>query len=100
MFHPETIQGYRARRLGITFAIAYIVAFVGLLVFWIVRSATGIFPRLEVPPYGSGVLHLLLSLSVVLTYAWGTLAVPSLKTVGMRDGALPSLVRASGRVLT
>lgn len=97
VFFPENIQGYRARRLAIGIALLYVWMFFGLLLFWIIRDATGLFPRLTVPPYGSGIIHLLLSLSVVLTYAAGTLIVPPFKTVGMREGAIPSLVRRATR---
>ena len=92
-YFPENTQVYRARRLVLIVALSFILLFVGLFIFWVWRNATGSYPRLTVPPIGSGMIHLFLCLCVVLVYLIGTLAAPRPVTVGMRGGSLPSLVR-------
>lgn len=92
-YFPEDVASYRSRRLAISLALLYVWSFAALLFFWIYRDWTGNYSNITVPPYGSGTIHLLLSVSVVLTYVVGITIVPRHTTVGMREGALPSLVR-------
>ena len=92
-YYPESVSNYRARRLAVALALIYVWFFFFLLAFWVWRDVTGALSTLTVPPYGSGIIHLLLSLSVVLTYVIGNMIVPRHTTVGIREGSLPSLVR-------
>lgn len=86
------MRGYRSRRLAIASSLVYVWLFFGLILFWIWRKVTGRYPNLLVPPYGSGTIHLVLCMYVVLAYVVGITVVPRHRTVGMRAGALPSLV--------
>lgn len=95
-FFPESLRTYRGRRLTVAIALMYVWLFIGLLIFWVFRIVTGQYPRLTVPPFGSGIIHLLLCLGVVLVYVLGTTCVPRHATVGMRGGSLPSLVSRVG----
>jgi len=92
-YYPEDVNSYRARRLAVALALIYVWAFVALIIFWIVRQVTGRYGSLTVPPYGSGIIHLLLCIAVVLAYVIGIMIVPRHTTVGLREGSLPSLVR-------
>lgn len=91
-YYRENMKSYRARRLAVAMSLLYVWLFIALIIFFVVRTATDIFPRLTVPPYGSGAIHLILCLFVVLSYAIGNSCVPRHTTVGMREGSLPSLV--------
>ena len=95
-FYPESVRSYRSRRLMIALALIYVWLFLCLIAFWIYRDATGTYQNLEVPPYGSGSIHLFFCLSVVLAYVLGSTVVPRHTTVGLREGALPSLVSGGG----
>lgn len=92
-YYPESASSYRSRRLAIGIALTFLWLFLGLIAFWVWRDVTGSYPRLTVPPYGSGSIHLILCLGVVLTYVIGNAIVPHHATAGLREGALPSLVR-------
>lgn len=94
-YYPESVENYRSRRLAVALALVYMWLFCLLLAFWVFRDLTGTFSNLTILPYGSGTIHLLLSLSVVLTYAVGIMIVPRHNTVGVREGSLPSLVSSA-----
>lgn len=91
-FYPESVSSYRSRRLTIAIALLYVWLLFSVILFWIWRLSTGAYPNLDVPPYGSGTIHLGFCLSVVVAYVVGTTVVPRFNTVGMREGSLPSLV--------
>ena len=91
-YYPENVRSYRSRRLAVAVALIYVWLFFALMIFWVWRNDTGSYQRLRVPPYGSGTIHWLLCLLVVLTYVLGVMIVPRIVTVGMREGSLPSLV--------
>ena len=95
-YFPESLRTYKGRRLTVAIALIYLWLFVGLLIFWVFRIVTGQYSRLTVPPFGSGIIHLLLCFSVVLAYVLGSTCVPRHATVGMRGGSLPSLVGGRG----
>ena len=95
-YYRENQRGYRARRLAVAAALTYAWLFLMLIIFWIYRNVTGLYERLTVPPYGSGSIHLLLCLGVVVIYALGNTCVPRHMTVGLREGSLPSVVRVRG----
>ena len=91
-YFPESVRGYSSRRLAVGIALIFVWLFVGLIAAWIWRSITGRYANLTVPPYGSGTIHLMLCLCVVLVYVVGTVVIPRRAIVGLREGALPSLV--------
>ena len=96
-YYPESVRSYVARRRGISLALIYVWLFVALILFWVWRDTTGAYPNLTVPPFGSVVIHFACCLSVVIAYVIGTAVVPRHTTLGLRPGALPSLVRAPRR---
>ena len=90
----ENKKSYNARRLAVAISLVYVWLFLALLAWWTWLNLTTTLNQelAVVPPYGSGSIHLVLSMLVITTYVLGYIFVPRKTTVGMREGSLPSLL--------